>query len=280
MVAAALAACQKQETAASSAAPAAPAASAPAAVDTTAATAQPAAAPAIPPSQGKVTGKVADTFNAAGYTYLKLRTEKGEEWAAVPQMDAKKGQTLTINIQMVAEKFESKTLNRKFDRIYFGNVEGPGAPGAAPGQIAMSTPGMPPGHPATGGAAPSSATGAMGSPAQHMQAPEVGDIKVPKADGGNTVAEVWASRETLKGKDVVVRGKVVKFLSGILGKNWLHVRDGSGSKDKGDNDITVTTSATAAVGDVVVVRGKVSVDKDFGAGYRYPVIVEDAKLSK
>jgi len=94
------------------------------------------------------------------------------------------------------------------------------------------------------------------------------------------VAEVWAQKDKLKDAPVAVRGKVVKFLPGIMGKNWLHLRDGSGSREKGDDDITVTTSETAAVGDVVLVSGVVRIDKDFGAGYRYPVIVEEAKVSK
>jgi hypothetical protein len=71
----------------------------------------------------------------------------------------------------------------------------------------------------------------------------------------------------------------VKYNEQIMGRNWLHIRDGSGTAGK-DNDLTVTTADKAAVGDVVVVKGKVQVDKDFGAGYSYPVIVEDAKLAK
>jgi hypothetical protein len=73
---------------------------------------------------------------------------------------------------------------------------------------------------------------------------------------------------------------VVKFSAGIMGRDWVHLRDGSGAQDKGTNDITVTTGDQAAVGDVVVAKGVVRTDKDFGAGYAYPVIVEDAKLSK
>jgi hypothetical protein len=90
-------------------------------------------------------------------------------------------------------------------------------------------------------------------------------VKVPKAEGANakTVAEVWAQRAELKGKDVVVRAKVVKVTSGVLDRNWLHVRDGSGSKATKDNDLTVTTEGAAKIGDVVTVTGAVSVDKDF-----------------
>ena len=107
-------------------------------------------------------------------------------------------------------------------------------------------------------------------------------ISVAKAEGadGRTVAEVFAQRATLKGKSVTIRGKVVKLNSGIMGKNWIHLRDGSGSPDGKDNDVTVTTNDTVAKGDVVVVKGTVAVDRDFGAGYTYTLVVEDAKVSK
>lgn len=281
MVAGLLFACgQKQETATNSSTSSTPAVAtatqaAPAAMAVPPPATGSAAPAAQPPSQGKVTGKVVEAFNTAGYTYLHLKTAKGDEWAAVPESAVKQGDTVTVNIQMTAAKFESKTLKRKFDEIYFGNLEGAGAPGVS----AMAMQGMPPGHPGAAAGATGNA-GAMGSPSEHMQAPVVGDVKVEKAAGGKTVAEIWAGRNGLKGNDVVVRGKVVKFLAGIMGKNWMHLQDGSGSKDKGDDDIAVTTNDVAAVGDVVVVKGKVSVDKDFGAGYRYPVIVENAKVSK
>ncbi|HQQ78945.1 MAG TPA: hypothetical protein PLB01_16455 [Thermoanaerobaculia bacterium] len=113
-------------------------------------------------------------------------------------------------------------------------------------------------------------------------APAEGAIKVAKAEGpdGRTVAEVWADRAALKGKPVAVRGKVVKFNAGIMGTNWIHLRDGSGSPAAKDNDLTVTTDAVVKVGDVVTASGAVTVDKDFGAGYAYAVILEGAKITK
>lgn len=114
-------------------------------------------------------------------------------------------------------------------------------------------------------------------------APKV-DLTTPvaKADGetGRTVAEVYAQKAELKGKSVAVRGKVVKFLSGIMGKNWIHLQDGSGKSEDGTHDLTVTTSGSAAVGDLIVVRGAVGVDVDFGSGYFYSVILEDAAVEK
>ncbi len=101
---------------------------------------------------------------------------------------------------------------------------------------------------------------------------------IAKAEGGKTVAEVFAEKDQLAGQPVVVRGKVVKRNPDIMGKNWLHVRDGSGAE--GTNDLTITTSgAVPDVGDTVVVKGPVALNKDFGMGYVYDVIVEDAEVT-
>ena len=117
-------------------------------------------------------------------------------------------------------------------------------------------------------------------PADHPAAKpgeEVDLSGIAKADGGKTVAEVFAEKDALAGKPVAVRGKVVKVNGGIMGKNWLHVRDGSGAD--GTNDLTVTTAAELpALGATVVVIGPVTLNKDFGMGYAYDVIVEDAEI--
>lgn len=101
---------------------------------------------------------------------------------------------------------------------------------------------------------------------------------VTKAEGGHTVAELYAGKDSLAGTHVTVRGKVVKTNAGIMGKNWVHVRDGSGAD--GANDLTVTIGgAVPSVGDTVVVSGQLSVDKDYGMGYQYGVIIEDADMT-
>lgn len=111
---------------------------------------------------------------------------------------------------------------------------------------------------------------------------DLSSIKVQKAEGpeGRVIADIYSQRKSLKGQAVSVRGKVVKFTPGVMGKNWLHLMDGSGELSKKDFDITVTTQAEAVVGDIVLARGIVGTDKDLGSGYFYPVIIEDAKLSK
>lgn len=231
--------------------------------------ANPAPAP-VDASAPLVTGTVLETMNAGQYTYLRLKTSEGEIWAAVTQQELKTGAQVTIGDSMWMQNFESKTLKRTFDNILFGSIATPGQAGAAAAGGAL-----PPGHPSTGGGTAAAALAVAGS------AP-ITDVKVDKATGKDayTIAEVWASAPSLKGKEVVIRGRVVKWNPEIMGKNWLHLQDGTGSAEKKTHDITVTTMDVVAKGDIVTIRGKVSADKDFGAGYAYAVMIEEAKVVK
>jgi len=107
-------------------------------------------------------------------------------------------------------------------------------------------------------------------------------ISITKAAGTNayTIQELFASSAKLDKKKVVVRGKVVKVSTGIMGKNWIHLQDGTGSQAKKDNNLVCTSKDLAAVNDVVTVSGVLAKDKDFGSGYKYIVIVEEAKIRK
>jgi len=115
------------------------------------------------------------------------------------------------------------------------------------------------------------ATPALSNPQQGTATASAG---VKKAD--QTVAEIYAGKDSLAGTLVNVRGKVVKYNSQIMGKNWVHVQDGTGAP--GSNDLMVTTADAAKTGDIVLVSGKITLDKDFGSGYRYALILEDAKV--
>jgi hypothetical protein len=260
-VALAVAGCKKKEPAPPPGAPAAPGAMAPA-----------------PTAAASLKGKVLERLDAPPYSYLKLQTAQGEAWAAVPKTEIATGQEVTVSGAMPMTGFESKTLKRKFDTVYFGTIGGDAAQAqaAAPAAAPAAMGGEQMGAPNMGG--PNMA-------AQHAAAAagptEVADVKVAKASGADarTVAEIHAQRTALKEKPVTLRGKVVKFNEGIMGRNWIHLRDGTGTAGK-DNDITITTGDHASVGDVVVVKGTVRIDKDFGSGYAYPVIVEDAKVTK
>ena len=216
----------------------------------------------VPAAAQGLSGKVLERIDASPYCYLRIQTARGEVWAAVPEAKIEKGTEVTIANPMLMANFESKTLNRTFAEVFFGTLAPAG--GAAAPAAAPATP--------AGGAAP------MGTPPPAPM--EVG--KVDKATGADarTVAEVWAQKGSLKGKAVTIRGKVVKYNPGVMGKNWMHLQDGSGEAGKGTHDITVTSQDPVAKGDVVTVKGVVRLDKDFGAGYTYVVIVEEAKVVK
>jgi hypothetical protein len=205
-----------------------------------------------------VSGKVIEAKDVDSYTYLRLKTKDGELWAAVAKASVKVGAEVTVENATVMSNFESKALNKKFDRIVFGTLAASGSGSAAAG-------------------------GNMAAMHAGMAKPvDVGDVKVAKATGpdARTVAEVTTGMAGLKGKTVVVRGKVVKFTPGVMGKNWIHLRDGSGSAADGSNDILVTTLDETMIGDVVLVKGIVQTDRDFGSGYSYKVLIEEAKLQR
>ena len=232
---------------------------------------------AMPPQNAQapasIQGKIAETMNSGGYTYLKLTTDKGEVWAAIPETTVKVGSSAVIATPMLMTGFESKTLKRKFDQIYFGSL------GGAPAE-AGNTSALPQGPkvPSMGmGMGKGMAGQPHGTPAPAIQ---LSEIKVAKAAGGKTVAEIYGEKAALKGKPIAVRGKVTKASMGIMGKNWLHISDGSGKTEDKNFDLTVSTTGIAKVGDVVLVKGTLGADRDIGAGYFYPVIIEDAKLEK
>ena len=211
-----------------------------------------------PSQSASITGKVLEVKDVDSYTYLLLKTKDGDMWAAVAKTPVKKGADVTIENATVMNNFESKSLKKTFDKIAFGTLGGAGASAAgAGGDMAAMHSGM-------------------------ARAVDVGDVKVPKASGpdAQTVAEIVTKRAELKDKTILVRGKVVKFTREVLGKNWIHLRDGSGSAADNTHDVLVTTKDQARLGDVVLVKGVVHTDRDFGSGYSYKVLVEEATLQK
>ncbi len=211
-----------------------------------------------------ITGKVVETMSSGGYTYVQVDDGAKKIWAAAPQFVVAAGDKVVVPEGVPMQDFQSKTLGRTFDVVYF--VPGIQVVGGKAGAAAAPAHGM--GDGMAGHAMPGHGTSAAA-------AVDLSNIK--KADGGQTVAELFANKAALTGKDVAVRGRVVKFVPEVMGKNWIHVQDGTGST--GTNDLTVSTSATAAVGDTVLVRGKLGADKDLGAGYHYDVIIEDAAVA-
>ncbi len=224
----------------------------------------------VPVEMDSLSGKVAESIDSAGYTYILLE-DKGEKvWVAVPEMQVSVGEEVVLKPGIEMVNFTSSTLNRTFERV----ILSPGSVSERGGQVGKDMK-MPPGDLPMGMIKAPTGNG-MG-----VSTPIDDDVKVEKAtgQGAYTVAEIYEKKSGLCNNKVVVRGKVVKVLPKILGKNWIHLQDGTGDEKKGDYDLVVTSQDMPSVGDVVTVSGTLYTDKDFGAGYRYTVIVEEAGIN-
>jgi hypothetical protein len=104
------------------------------------------------------------------------------------------------------------------------------------------------------------------------------NAKVEPCEGCVKLSDLFSGKKTYEGKTIKITGKVTKFNAGIMGKNWIHIQDGS--EYEGEYDLTVTTSGEAAVGDIVTLEGKITLDKDFGYGYFYKIIMEDGVIAR
>jgi hypothetical protein len=190
---------------------------------------------------------VEEVINVTSYSYLKVKEGDKEFWMAVSKGNFDKGQVLNYNKAMEMKDFESKELNRKFDVIYFVDD--------LTQQLGV---------------------GSMTQPVKPTIEKE--NISVEPVKGGVTISKLFDNVSAYAGQTVKVKGKVTKINTGIMGKNWLHLQDGTSS---GENfDLTITTNDFANVGDVVTFEGKIAVNKDFGYGYSYKLIMEDAKAQK
>ena len=208
-----------------------------------------------PVPAGMLRGVVLETMDSGGYTYVAIETDQDPVWAAGPKTTVKAGDVVQVPQGMMMQQFTSKTLNRTFDVLYFVNaIENLTTPAAA---------------------APAAAAPGAGKPAPA----DVVDVSVAELEAGQNIAWLYANKDSLADQSVSLRGKVVKYNSNIMGWNFFHIQDGSGDVANGNNDLTVTSKATTAVGETVVVSGTVVLGKDLGAGYTFPVLLEDANIT-
>jgi hypothetical protein len=240
-----------------------------------------AGAPAVPgdppprpqaPSR-TIAGTVLEKIDVPNYTYLRVGPSgSAGTWAAVSTADVNVGQPVEIDDAMEMVSFTSATLKRTFDRIYFGVLAGSQRKEPPPQQADPL-----PSTSAVHGSAQADLDAAHGSPTAAGDAVPVG--KVDKAPGptGYRISELFEKSDVLAGKTVHVRGVVVKVTPDVLGRTFAHLRDGSGSAQTGDHDLTVTGMNLPQVGKTVLVEGKLTKDMDFGSGYRYPILLEGAR---
>ena len=211
-----------------------------------------------PKDESPVTGKVLQTMDGGGYSYVLLKKANGDKvWLAVPQTKIELGAQLSFKPGMEMVSLESKSLKRTFDRIIFSEGLVNGKEAKSGKKVAKKSP------------------GSKGSVEMASE-----KIKVKKATGPNayTIGELYKLKSKLNKKKIVVNGKVVKVSSGIMGKNWIHIQDGSGDPKKKTHNLVVTSQSVPVLGEIVTVRGTLYSNKDFGGGYKYDVIVEQAEL--
>ena len=237
-------------------------------------------------TSSSITGTVVATTNASRYTYVQIDTGKGKVWAAGPMTPVKVGDGVSIAAGNPNKNFHSPTLKRTFDELYFVNAIRPlNGAGACPVDAGKGTAGTgakdvcpvsgkKADEPAAKDACPVSGKKADEPVIKPVGAHGGGRVKVA---GGKTVAEVLAAGKDLSGKRVMVSGRVDKFMTGIMGRNWLHLRDEGTGADA--DHLTVTTKDEAKVGQVVTAEGVIHTDRDFGSGYFYEVIMEDAAVA-
>jgi hypothetical protein len=188
------------------------------------------------------TGKVLEVLSSGGYTYMKVQEGKTDYWIAMTERNAKVGQNVKFSEQGWMKNFKSKTLNRTFDNILF-------AADPAPTRTKLE------------------------------------DIKpnVMKSQyaqkGTIIIAELFKNRKKYKEQSITIRGKVTKTSVGIMKRNWVHIEDDSRFQNM-DDIVFTTETAVPEVGDIVTATGTVAIDKDFGYGYFYPVIVEKSNFKK
>ncbi len=188
---------------------------------------------------------VEEILNASNYTYLRVKENDKDYWIAITKRPMEKGETIYFDKAMEMQNFKSSDLNRTFKSVLFV-------------QDISKEPIQ---------------TQSKASPSKPVIVKE--DVSVKPAEGGITIAKLYANKKSYENKIVKIRGKVTKYNAGIMNKNWAHIQDGTSN---GDNfDLTVTTNKEVKVGDVVTFEGKIALNKDFGYGYSYDVMMEDAK---
>jgi SH3 domain-containing protein len=197
-------------------------------------------------------GTIKEVIQTSNYTYCFVADDKNEHWIAISKADLNVGETLYFNQGLEMKDFHSKELDRTFPSVFFVQKAS-----TEPNSVSMQMP-------------------ATTKPVKPEIIKKVS--KVEKATDGITIEKLFSNINEYNGQVVKVRGKVTKLNEGILGMNWIHIQDGT--EYDGNFDLTVTTLESVNVDAVVTFEGTIATNKDFGAGYSYSVIMEQAVIVK
>jgi len=201
----------------------------------------------------RVNAIIQEVIQTSSYTYSLVKEGPKEYWIAFMKMNVEKGQELFFNKSLEMKDFHSKELNRNFESVFFVQDVGTSANSLSHNGQQIQ---------------------------QHAEktTDQTNNFDFDKVKGGYTIAELYANKAGFDGKKVKVRGRVVKFNAAIMGENWIHIQDGTASN--GNYDLTITSQEQVNKGAVVTFEGIIEVNKDFGSGYSYILIMEEAKIVK
>lgn len=198
---------------------------------------------------------VQEVLHVREYSYIRVLEDGQEKWIAAPSTPVEVGKTYYYGKTMEMNNFESKDLNKTFEIVYFVEKISTTAEDT---KLPLTT--NP--HPV--------------NPEATKPTIEKKEVKVEALEGSISLAELFKNSDNYNNKIVTIQGEVTKFNPAIMNLNWIHMQDGT--EFNGVFDLTVTTKAEAKVGDRITIRGKVALNKDFGAGYLYNIIVENAEI--
>ena len=200
-----------------------------------------------------------EVLQTSQYTYILGKEGKNEIWLAAKKMEASVGETYYFKGGLPMTNFESKELKRTFNDILFLDNISSSKPKTEKNNSASSQSNLP----ASAGSAISL---------------EKKEIKMKHAKEDITIAMLLGNKKKYSGRTIKIQGEVTKFSPAIMKKNWIHIQDGTDFSGK--FDLTATSDQDVNIGDRVTLEGTIVLDKDFGYGYFYDLIMEDAKLVK
>lgn len=195
---------------------------------------------------------VIKTIDAGSYTYIKGYMDNQIIWAAVTAKNLNKGETYYFSDFLPMYNFESKQLQRTFDTVLFVQDLNKDKD--------LNT------------------SGKVPTPKNHVKTTKKENIEINPVEGAVKLSGLFENKKQYKGKKIKVAGEVVKINENIMKKNWIHIQDGSSYEGQFDLTITTTEPVSFGKGDIVSFEGIIALDKDFGAGYFYDIILEDAKI--
>ncbi len=212
---------------------------------------------AEPVVNGIHTVVVEEVIQTSQYTYIQATEGNDKIWLATNKMNATVGETYYYKEGLTMTNFKSKELDRTFSNILFlDNISS--IPIFTDNNEVDSTPN----------------TEAVSTGSKILI--DKLDIHITHAKDEVSIASLYENKASYSGKTIKIKGQVVKFNDGIMDKNWIHLQDGTSFSN--NFDLTITTLENVAIGDEITVSGIINLDKDFGYGYFYDVIMEDATI--